>query len=45
MRPFKLPHHPDTPQITEAFEIAANIAANAFIALVFIGGIILGLAI
>lgn len=45
MRPLKTMYHPTTPEITEAFEIFANVATNAFIALVFIGGIVLGLAI
>jgi hypothetical protein len=38
-------HRPDSSDITEALEILANVAANAFIALVFLGGIVLGLSL
>ncbi len=44
MRAFKL-HHPDTGHVADAVEALTIVAADAFIALVFIGGILLGMAI
>ncbi|MGE0666415.1 MAG: hypothetical protein AB7O49_07655 [Sphingomonadales bacterium] len=44
MRSLKM-HHPDTANVADAVEALTILAADAFIALVFIGGILLGLAI
>ncbi len=44
MRTFRM-HHPDTTNVANAVEAVTIIAADAFIALVFIGGILLGMAI
>lgn len=38
-------HHPDTGKVADAIEALTILAADAFIALVFIGGILLGMAI
>lgn len=38
-------HHPDTSHVADAVEVLTILAADAFIALVFIGGILLGMAI
>lgn len=44
MRAFKM-HHPDTSHVANAVEAVTILAADAFIALVFIGGMLLGMAI
>ena len=44
MRTFKM-HHPDTGQVADAVEAVTIIAADAFSALIVIGGILLGMAI
>lgn len=44
MRTFKM-HHPDSGKVADAIEVLTILAADAFIALVFIGGIFFGLAI
>ncbi|MEN3976115.1 hypothetical protein [Emcibacter sp. SYSU 3D8] len=44
MRTLKI-HRPDTDTVANAVEAVTIIAADAFIALVFIGGMVLGLAI
>lgn len=44
MRTFKM-HQPDTGRVADTLEAITILAADAFIALVFIGGMLLGLAI